>query len=107
MDIEALLQFVKKESDRLAENYGTSQDNVKRVLSRTVKLQEEVGELSDAILSSVSFQRKEKLDKFNKEDLAEELSDVLICTLLLAEASGVDIRESLSKKMDKINNREY
>lgn len=107
MDIEELIKFIKKESDRITEHYGTSQDKVKGILARTVKLQEEVGELSDAILSSVSFQRKEKLENFGKENLAEEFSDVLICTLLLAEASGVDIREPLSKKMDKVNNRKY
>ena len=42
----------------------------KDILARTVKLQEEVGELANDILSILSLQRKSKLDEFNKKNIA-------------------------------------
>ncbi len=76
-----------------------------RVLARTVKLMEEVGELSDEILASLGDQRKTKLEGRTPEGIPEELADVIITTFLLAKAVNADIPAALEKKMKKIRER--
>ncbi len=99
-----LSAFIQLESRRLQKTYKTSRDFEKSVLGRTVKISEEVGELCDEILASFSLQRKEKLqDHVSK--LGEEVADVLITTLLLAERMGVDVEEALALKIEKIHQR--
>jgi NTP pyrophosphatase (non-canonical NTP hydrolase) len=41
----------------------------------------------------------------NAEDLALEVADVIICTLMLAQAMGADVEDGLRRKMAKINAR--
>lgn len=77
----------------------------KRILARMVKITEEVGELADEVLSHNSLQRKEKLDKYNKNDLLEEFADVVITTFLLAEIMKVDIEKALKMKIKKMNEK--
>jgi len=105
MDMKELLNFVEIESERLTKYYGADLDNDKRILFRTVKLNEEVGELCEAVLSYFSSQRKEKLAGFDKNDLDDEFADVIITTLLLAKVMDVDVGKALEKKVDKINRR--
>lgn len=77
-----------------------------RILARTVKLFEEVGELSDEILGSMGWQRQEKLDRKSQESMAEEFADVLITTLLLAKTVGVDVEPAIAKKFEKLRGRD-
>jgi NTP pyrophosphatase (non-canonical NTP hydrolase) len=77
------------------------------IMARMCKTTEEVGELSEQVLKSLGFQRKEKMIDVNKEDLAEELVDVLITSFLLGEAFEVDIEMAIEKKVEKIKNRLY
>ncbi len=101
-----MLQFIKSESERLMKNYGQRLSSREIVLSRTVKLNEEVGELCAEILALDNDQRKEKLSKMKKEDnLPNELADVVITTLLLAEVLDVDIETALENKIKKIKRR--
>ena len=100
-----LLKFIAVEDKRLKKAYGNYPDNEKRILARTVKLTEELGELCDEVLSFNSMQRKDKLAKNDDENLPEEFADVLITTLLLAKSMDVDIEKALKKKIDKINKR--
>lgn len=105
MEFKNLLSFIDKEDRRLKNNFENYPDQEKRILARTVKLNEEVGELCDEILSCLSFQRKDKLDKHDRNNLPKELADVIITVLLLAKAVDVDIKEALEKKIEKINQR--
>lgn len=106
MTLDQLLQFIKEESCRLQERYYKNDDPQKVLLARTVKLTEEVGELSEAVLGSM---RKQRDDKFRKdishEELESEIADVLICTLLVAEFSNCDVKKGLQRKIDKILKR--
>ena len=107
MEFKDLLEFVEKEDERLKYLNGY-QDNEKRILARTVKLTEELGELCNDILSNQSLQRKEKLEKHEKHDkknINDEFADVIIVTLLLARSMKVDIRKVLEKRLKKINKR--
>ena len=105
MDFKNLLQFIKTEDERLKKYYGGYTDEEKRILARTVKLSEELGELCNAVLAFNSMQRKEKLENYDSENLSEEFADVIITTLLLAEVIGIDIEKSLEQKIKKINDR--
>jgi NTP pyrophosphatase (non-canonical NTP hydrolase) len=105
MTFEELLQWIDLEDGRLRERFGNYPDEEKRILARTVKVSEELGELCDEVLSFNSMQRQEKLDEDKSENLSAEFADVLITTLLLAKTMGVDVREALGKKIEKINKR--
>lgn len=105
MDLQTLLQFIKKEDERLVKYYGGYPDRQKRILARTVKLSEELGELCNAVLAYNKMQRKEKMETHDGENLSEEFADVIITALLLAEAMDVDIKRALELKMEKINKR--
>ncbi len=74
----------------------------KDILAKTVKLSEEVGELSNDILSVLSLQRESKLRKFDKKNLYEEFADIIISTVILANATRVDISRAVNDKMKKI-----
>jgi len=69
-----------------------------RIFSRAIKLNEEVGELCEAILheNDSNQRRKEKII-----DLDAELADVIICTLLLAEGREKNIWSEIEKKLAK------
>ena len=104
MELKDLLKFIEIEDGRLKKYYGGYSDQEKRILARTVKLTEELGELCNEILAHISFQRKQKLDN-HKENLPEEFADVIITTLLLAKAMNIDIEKALKKKIEKVNKR--
>lgn len=105
MEFKNLIKFITKEDKRLREYYGNYKDEEKRILARTVKLTEELGELCDEVLSFNSLQRQDKLDKHDVNNLSEEFADVLITTLLLAQVMNVDIEKALKQKMEKIDKR--
>lgn len=104
MDLKTLKKFINAEDKRLKKRAGVV-DAEKRTLARMVKLTEEVGELADAVLASQGRQRKEKLDRHESENLADEFADVVIVAFLLAKTLGVDIPKALEQKMKKISKR--
>ncbi|MEE9525434.1 MAG: MazG nucleotide pyrophosphohydrolase domain-containing protein [Candidatus Woesearchaeota archaeon] len=105
MEFDELFKFVKEEHKRLMEFYGF-EDKEHITYPMVLKVMEELGELSEAILHSKSLQRNEKLNS-KKVKLEEEFVDVLLTTLLLAENFDIDIRNELRKKIEKIKNRNY
>lgn len=105
MELKDLLKFIEIEDERLKKYYGGYDDHEKRILARTVKLIEELGELCNEVLARESLQRKQKLDNHNKENLPEEFADVIITALLLAKAMNVDIEKAIEKKIKKVNKR--
>ncbi len=66
---------------------------------------EELGELCEEIVGFSATQREEKMRVENKEKVAEELADVLVVALLLAENMEVDVFEALGNKVKKIEAR--
>ena len=105
MELKDLLKFIEIEDERLKKYYGGYSNQEKRILARTVKLTEELGELCNEVLAHNSLQRKQKLDNHDKENLLEEFADVIITALLLAKAMNVDIEKALEKKIKKVNKR--
>lgn len=74
----------------------------KDVLAKTVKLSEEVGELSNEILATLSLQRKSKLEKTSKKNMYEEFADVILSTAALANTMGVDLNRAVKAKLEKV-----
>jgi NTP pyrophosphatase (non-canonical NTP hydrolase) len=103
LSFEELLSFIEtydayfKRRHRASRNY--------RILGRMTKLAEETGELASAVLASLGHQRSVKLRRFLDHHLAEEVADVIITVMVLADTLGVDVREALRKKMTKIKQR--
>lgn len=75
------------------------------ILAKTVKLNEEVGELCNDILSILRMQRKSKLEKFDKRNMYEEFADVIITVMSLASTAGVDVERAIGDKLKKIEER--
>ncbi len=106
MELKELLEFIDLENKRLIEKFGkNSSTQQERILARTVKLTEELGELCNEVLAFNGDQRQEKLDKYDKNNLPNEFADVIITTLLLAKSMNVDVKEALTNKIEKINKR--
>lgn len=103
---------VKNLQDRLKELATNSQISYKlrtpqeqEILSRTVKLNEEVGELCNDILSILKLQRKAKLEKFDKRNVYQEFADVIMTTIQLANAANVDIERAIEDKLKKVEEK--
>ncbi|MGB2762437.1 MAG: MazG nucleotide pyrophosphohydrolase domain-containing protein [Minisyncoccales bacterium] len=105
MEFKNLLKFIEDEDKRLIKYYGGYSDKEKRILARTVKLTEELGELCDEVLSYNSLQRQDKLNNREEENLSKEFADVVITTFLLAKAMDIDIEKALGEKIEEIKKR--
>lgn len=75
------------------------ENHEQRVLARTLKMMEELGELSDAILSSMQLQRASKVSEFRAIHLDEEFADVLACIILLGIELDINIEEVIKRKI--------
>lgn len=105
MNLKSLQEKVKQLNEKTRPHYKLYTQTEKEILTKTVKLNEEVGELCNDILSVLKLQRKAKLDKFNKSNIYQEFADVIITTMQLAAAAGVDVDRAVSDKLIKIEHR--
>jgi len=103
MTFQEILNFIEIQDKRLEKQFGL-EDREKRTLASIAKISEEQGELSGAVLSYLNLQRKDKKQN-SKEDIANEVADVLITVMLLGHQTEVDIRKALENKIKKINAR--
>ncbi|HBG81875.1 TPA: hypothetical protein DDW69_03475 [candidate division CPR2 bacterium] len=104
MEFKDLLQFIGEERQSLRERFPIP-DPEKEVLAHLAKAYEEMGELSEDILSYCSLQRQDKLDAYSKESLGAEVSDALITILLIADIMEVDVEKALEWKIEKVKSR--
>ena len=73
-------------------------------LTNTVLLMEEVGEVARIVARRYGEQSYKKSDEaFN---LADELADVLFVLICLANQTGIDLTEALTKNLSKKNSRD-
>lgn len=105
MDIKKLQEKINALNLKTRPHYKLYSQTEKEILTKTVKLNEEVGELCNDILSILRLQRKAKLDKFDKRNIYQEFADVIITTMQLAAVTGVDIERALNDKLKKIEER--
>ena len=75
------------------------ESNNERVFARTLKLVEELGELSNEILTKMGLQRQSKIDAFEQHHLEDEFADVLGSLLLLGIELDIDVVEVMKRKI--------
>lgn len=105
MNLKSLQQKIKLINELVRPQYKLYTPKEKEILTKTVKLSEEVGELCNDILAILRLQRKAKLEKFDKRNIYQEFADVIITTIQLATTAGVDIERAVSDKIKKIESR--
>lgn len=105
MKIDALQEKIKELDSKRPVIYQLNTQREKEILTKTIKLNEEVGELCNDTLSVLKLQRKSKLERFDKRNFYEEFADVIITTVQLANAAGVDLERALNDKLTKIETR--
>ena len=105
MTIQEFKKFLKNQQKILDKKFPIP-DKEKAVFARMTKITEELGELSNAVLSFFSLQRKQKKKEGIKE-ISNEIADVVIGTLLLTEQFNIDIEKCLEEKINKIKKRKY
>jgi NTP pyrophosphatase (non-canonical NTP hydrolase) len=77
-------------------------------LTNTAVLMEEVGEVARLLArlyGEQSFKTPE-LEASARQDLADEMADVLFVLICLANQTGVDLTEALKKNLDKKTTRD-
>lgn len=77
-------------------------------LTNTAILMEEVGEVARLLArlyGEQSFKRPEEAETA-REDLADEMADVLFVLICLANQTGVDLTEALERNLHKKTNRD-
>lgn len=97
------LEIINKIDNNLIIRFKDINKNDKEnILSRALKLWEEVWELNTEILSKY-YKKRDK--DFDIAELEHEFADVIITTLLLAKSLDIDINKALESKLSKIENR--
>lgn len=102
LTIKELQRQLREREQQLRIKFVSLTKKEKDILLKTVKLSEEVGELSNDILSVLSLQRKSKLDAFDKTNLYEEFADVVLGVFALANTMRVDMDRAVKDKLKKI-----
>ena len=105
MEIKELFDFIDLEDCRLIEHFHENSTQKEKILARTVKLAEELGELCNEVLAYNGYQRKDKLAYHNRSRLLDEFADVVITILLLAKSMDIDVVKALKRKIARINKR--
>lgn len=102
MNPQNLIELV----DQLHDHFALQNiDPEKELLYRHLKLTEEVGELSNDIMSYLWHQRKDKLDEFELNNLGHEVVDVILAALLVGRMTWVDLEQAFDYKINKVKAR--
>lgn len=105
MNLKTLQEKIKILNEKTRPHYKLYTQEEKEILTKTVKLNEEVGELCNDVLSVLKLQRRSKLASFDKRNIYQEFADVIITTIQLAAATGVDVERAVSDKLKKIEEK--
>lgn len=104
MDLKTLEEKIKSLHTPKVD-YSINSPREKEILTRTVKLNEEVGELCNDILSILKLQRRAKLERFDRRSIYQEFADVLITLIQLAVSANVDLDRAVNDKLKTIAER--
>jgi len=74
-------------------------DKQQQIFARTMKIVEELGELSDEILTSMNLQRDTKIAKFSHDNIEDEFADVLASLILLGNELDIDVDKVMKRKI--------
>lgn len=105
MDLKQIQKQVAQVGLKKSIKFNLKTEEEQAILIQTVKLNEEVGELCNDILSILQLQRASKLQHFEKKNIYQEFADVLITLLQLAEYANVDLERATKEKLQIIKKR--
>lgn len=105
MNLKNLQEKISVLNEKTKPHYKLYSQEEKEILTKTVKLNEEVGELCNDILGILKLQRKAKMKNFDKRNIYQEFADVIITTIQLAQVAGVDIERAIEDKLKIIEKR--
>lgn len=105
MNLKGLEEKIKVLTEQTKLEYTLTTPREKEILTKTVKLNEEVGELCNDILSILRLQRKAKLARFDRRNIYQEFADVLITLIQLAISANVDMERAVKDKLKSIAER--
>lgn len=95
MNLKSLITKIERVSELYSKKYKISRNKLWYLL----KLQEEMGELTQAYLSMNGQGRhKNKTPKELKCDFENEVADVFCHLLLLAQSEGIDLKKAIDAK---------
>jgi NTP pyrophosphatase (non-canonical NTP hydrolase) len=95
MNLKTLIEKI----ERVSANYSKKFKIPRNKLWYLLKVQEEMGELTQAYLSmSGQGRHKNKTAEELKSDFEHEIADVLCHVLLLAQSEGVDLKKAIDEK---------
>jgi len=98
MTIDELVAEYREIGDFLSERWPLK-DQQQQIFARTMKIVEELGELSDEILTSMNLARDTKVAKFSRENMEGEFADVLASLILLSRDLEIDVEKVMRKKI--------
>lgn len=96
------IQDVVDEYKEIADVLNTKwplKNGQQRIFARTMKIVEELGELSDEILTSMNLQRNTKIAQFSHQNIEDEFADVLASLILLANEMDIDVETVIKRKI--------
>ena len=99
MTIQDLTTEYKKIADFLNVRWPLK-NTEQRVFARTMKIMEELGELSDEILTSMNLQRNTKIAQFSHQNVEDEFADVLGSLILLGIELEIDVEAVMKRKIE-------
>lgn len=70
-----------------------------------IKIQEEVGELSEETLIRYKLQREQKLNNADKENLEKEVADVIFATCTFAANFDINLDKVLTERIELVKKR--
>ena len=105
MNLKNLQEKIRVLDEKTRPHFKLYSQREKEILTKTVKLNEEVGEICNDILGILRLQRRAKLEKFDRRNVYTEFADVIITTIQLAAVAGVDIERAVGDKLKKIEER--
>ena len=106
MEIKEINEFIEHEIKRL-EDYYADKHCDELTMAMGFKVIEEMGELFNEMLTHKGYQRKEKLEKIQVDEIKKEFADVIFTVLILAKRFDVNIEEAMKIKMNEIKQRVY
>lgn len=91
-DLDAFIDRLSAISDRYARVHGIDRGGDWHLL----KIQEEMGELTQAYLAMTGRSRRDA--DTARHDVATEMADVVCMILLMARAEGIDLNAAIAEK---------
>lgn len=104
MTIAQLISEYKEISGTL-NNKWPLKDQDHRTFARIMKIVEELGELSDEILTSMNLQRNSKIAQFSHQNIEDEFADVVGSLILLGIELDIDFEEAMQRKIELTRER--